>query len=279
MIFRKRFSFAAVAVACACAAPKAPASPLKILVSNDDGIEAPGLAALVEALRRVGRVTVAAPLANQSGVSHAMTANKLVAVQKSERGGLLWYGIDATPAACARLAIEVLLPERPDIVVTGINKGENLGVVTFYSATVAGAREAAFLGIPAVSVNLRSGEGMDYGPAADFTAALVKALAGGGLPPGVYLNINVPNLPKDRIRGVMVTRQDPRAAAELYEKRESGDQKSIYWATYKDLGAGVKGTDVWAQRNGYISITPLLTDQTAATALARLKRLEKVSWK
>jgi 5'-nucleotidase len=250
-----------------------------ILVSNDDGIDAPGLAALVESLRRIGKVTVAAPLKDLSGVSHAMTSNKFISVTESERNGVKWYGIDAFPATCARLALDVLLPEKPDFVVTGVNGGENLGVVTYYSATVAGAREATFLGIPAVSVNLQSGNGMDYTAAADFTAALVKELAGRRLPSGVFLNINLPNLPKDRIRGIMITRQDPRPAAEIYEKREARGAETIYWATYKSLGAGAEGTDLWAQRNGYISITPLLCDQTAAAGLSDLKSLEKMPWR
>ncbi len=167
----------ATALRCGGAEP----APLRILVTNDDGIEAPGLAALAGALAKVGAVTVAAPLSEQSGVSHGMTTRRLIPVRESVRDGAKWYAIEATPASCVRLALESLLAEKPDIVVSGVNRGENVGLVTFYSATVAAAREAAFLRIPAVSVNLQSGEKMDYGAAAAFAAALVRELARPGL--------------------------------------------------------------------------------------------------
>jgi 5'-nucleotidase len=254
-------------------------SPPKILVSNDDGIEAPGLAALVDALRKVGTVTVAASIQEQSGVSHGMTSKKLIPVRESERNGVKWFGVDATPASCVRLALEVLLPVKPDIVVAGINRGENVGLVTFYSATVGAAREAAFLRIPAISVNLQGGEGMDYKAAADFVAALVRELARKGFDKGMFLNVNVPALPRDKIKGTLVTRQDVRPTLEFFEKREVRDGQAFYWPSYKTLNAGLEGTDVWAVRNGYISITPLSLDQTDTAGLESLKGLEKLAWK
>jgi 5'-nucleotidase len=253
--------------------------PPKILLSNDDGIEAPGLAALCDAMQKVGTVTVAAPLQDQSGVSHGMTTRKLIPVRKSERKGAQWFGIEATPASCVRLALESLLAEKPDIVVTGTNRGENVGLVTFYSATVAAAREAAFLRIPAVSVNLQSGPDMDYKTAADFTAALVRELARKGFKKGMLLNINIPALPKDKIKGIMITRQDVRPTMEFFEKRETSDGQDFYWPSYKTLDAGPENTDTWAVRNGYISITPLTLDQTDAAARKTLKGLEKLAWK
>jgi 5'-nucleotidase len=251
----------------------------KILVSNDDGIDAPGLAALVTAMEKVGTVTVAAPVREQSGISHGMTTRKLIPVRESERGGTKWYAIDATPASCVRLALESLLPEKPDIVVAGVNRGENVGLVTFYSATVAAAREAAFLRIPAVSVNLQHGESMDYGLAADITAALVRELARGGFEKGLLLNVNIPALAKNEIKGVLVTRLDDRQTIEFFERKETRNGETLFWPSYKTLDAGQEGTDTWAVRNGYISIAPLSLDQTDTAALKRLKGLEKLAWK
>jgi 5'-nucleotidase len=265
----------AAAVRCAGVEPVPP----KILLSNDDGIEAPGLATLFDALQKVGTVTVAAPVREQSGISHGMTTRKLIPVRKSERKGATWFAIDATPASCVRLALESLLPEKPDIVIAGTNRGENVGLVTFYSATVAAAREAAFLRIPAISVNLQSGPDMDYKAAADFTSALVRELARKGFEKGMLLNINIPALPKDRIKGIMITRQDVRPTMEFFEKRETGDGQDSYWPSYKTLDAGPENTDTWAVRNGYIAVTPLTLDQTDAAALKRLKGLEKLVWK
>jgi 5'/3'-nucleotidase len=251
----------------------------RILVSNDDGIDAPGLIALVEALQKVGTVTVAAPEREQSGISHGMTTRRLITVRESERSGVKWYGIDATPGSCVRLALESLLPARPDIVVSGINRGENVGLVTFYSATVAAAREASFLRIPSVAVNLQSGEAMDYAAAARFVAALVRELVRGGLEPGLFLNINIPALPRDRVKGVMLTSLDTRTTQEFFEKKEARSGETLFWPSFKTLDSGPEGTDIWAVRNGFISITPLSLDPTDAGRFKSLEGLKKLDWK
>ena len=252
--------------------------PLLILVSNDDGIEAPGIIALAEALRELGEVTVAAPRENKSGTSHGVTSDRPIRVSESEKDGIRWCAVDALPATCVRLAIEVLLPAKPDIVVTGINSGANLGTVTFYSATVAGAREAAFLGIPAVSVNLGRGEGMDFGVAARFAKSLVRSLASKGLPLGSYVNVNIPALPRDRIKGVRVTRKDRRAPLEFYEKRRGESGETVYFPSYKTLEPTEEGTDIWAVKNGFVSITLFTIDQTYEEKLSGLKPLERLKW-
>ena len=254
--------------------------PLRILVSNDDGIDAPGIIALAGALGKLGTVTVATNPKQMSGVSHAMTSNALVTVRESERDGQRWFAIDALPPTCVRMALDVLLARKPDIVVAGVNQGENVGVVSFYSATVACAREASFQGVPAIAVHLQRGKDMDYAVAAEFTAALVRALARKtrGFAPGVFLNVNFPARPKAGVRGVIVTHQDTRPADEVYELRESRDGESVYWATYGPLPPGSEKTDVWAVANGYISITPMRGDQTDASGLARLRFLERLSW-
>ncbi len=190
-----------LAAACGRNVPAPAERPLEILVTNDDGIEAPGIAALVEALRPLGTVTVAAPDVNRSGASHGVTSDRPIVVRESVRDGLRWLAIDALPATCVRLAVEELLPARPDIVVSGINRGENLGTVTFFSATVGAAREAGFLGVPAIAVNLVAARGMDFGTAAAVTAAIVRAVGRDGIAKGAFLNVNVPPLPLDAPQG------------------------------------------------------------------------------
>jgi 5'-nucleotidase len=272
----------AIVLAISCGGrPAVPTSEaLSILVSNDDGIEAPGILALAEALRALGTVTVAAPAANRTGASHGVTSNRPIAVRESDRDGIKWFAIDALPATCVRLALEKLLPSKPDIVVSGINHGENLGTVTFYSATVGAAREAAFLGIQAMSVNLVSEEGKDYEAAASVTALIVRALGREGIPQGTFLNVNIPPLPRENLRGLRMTRQDTRAPIDFFEKAVSSEGVTEYlpgWAHLEPAGAD---TDIWAVRNGYVSVSVFGIDQSAAAPPAAslgLKRLESLS--
>ncbi len=255
-------------------------APLNILITNDDGIEAPGILALAEALRPLGEITVAAPRNERSGASHGVTSDRPIAVRESRRRGQRWIAIDALPATCVRLAIEALLPARPDLVVSGINRGENLGTVTFYSATVGAAREAAFLGVPAMAVNLAATDGMDYGTAAAVTASIVQALGRDGIAKGTFLNVNVPALPRERLRGLRITRQDTRAPVDLFEKTVSSDGSTTYAPRWEHLEPGGADTDIWAVRNGYVSVSVFGYDQSAAAPPAvfgSLKRLESLS--
>jgi len=271
----------ALALAAACGGgpeTKAP-RPLAVLITNDDGIEAPGILALAEALRSLGEVAVAAPAGNRSGFSHGVTSDIPIAVEETVRGGQRWFAIKATPATCVRLAVERLLASRPDIVLSGINRGENLGTVTFYSATVGAAREAAFLGIPAIAVNLAASEQADYGTAAAITAEMVRALGDGGIARGTYLNVNFPDLPRERMRGIKLTRQDTRAPIDFFEKRVSPDGVTAYLPGWAHLDPGREDTDIWAVRQGYISVSVFGFDQSAAVApgiFLGLRRLESL---
>jgi 5'-nucleotidase len=254
-------------------------SAYKILLSNDDGINSPGLAALVEKLSTLGSVTVAASRDDRSGTSHGITSNVPIKLKQSDRNGVKWYAIDALPATCVRLAIESLLPANPDIVVAGINNGDATGVVSFYSATVACAREAAITGLPAIAVNLEKSETMSYEGAAAFIAALVQEIKYKKLPPGIYLNVNIPALPRGQIRGVMITKQDLRSTRQFYEKRVDSAGEVSYWPSYKHLEPDEKKTDIWALKNGYISITPFQIDQTAHSELKSLESWAITKWK
>jgi len=268
-----------IAAAILISGPAGADAPLRILVSNDDGADAPGIAALADSLARIGTVTVAAPSQNKSGVSHGMTFSGPILVQKTLRKGISWYAIDALPATCVRLALEALLPEKPDIVVSGINRGENTGLVTFYSATVACAREAAFQGIPAIAFSLESSPEMDYAAAADFIVSIVREVKKRGLGRGTFLNVNIPALPKEKIKGVMVTRLDQRPSLESYEGKTNAEAQIIFWPLYKELGAGDPKADIWALRNGYISVTPMSIAQTDEADLNGLKNWEVLTWK
>jgi 5'-nucleotidase len=254
-------------------------SALKILLSNDDGIDAPGLAALFDKLAPLGVVTVAASTKNQSGVSHGITSEGPIWVTETEKKGNKWYAIEALPATCVRLALESLLPEKPEIVIAGINKGNTTGVVTFYSATVACAREAAFAGLPAIAVHLGRGETMDYEGAAAFIAELVREIKKKEFKPGLFLNINIPALPKEQIRGVLITKQDLRATLESYEKKLDPRGKMYYMRSFKRLDPAAENMDIWAVGHGYISITPLQFDQTDYSALKSLESWTGRLWK
>ena len=223
-------------------------------------------------------MTVAAPAQNASGVSHGKTSGDPIFVTESVADGVRWFGIKATPASCVRLALESLILEKPDFVLTGINKGENLGLITFYSATLGSAREAAFSGITSVALNLESGPTMDYAMAAEFAAALVRELANNPIKAGLFVNVNIPNLPKDKIKGTLVVPVDPQPPYERFEKRISPDGKAYFWNTYRPLVAGSEITDVWAVRNGYIAISPLSIDQTDRAAIAPLGALKIGKW-
>ena len=250
---------------------------LRILISNDDGVDAPGIEALCNALSGIADVTVSAPSQNRSGVGHGMNFSVPIMVRAFEKNGVPWFAVDALPGTCVRLGLKALVREKPDLVVSGINRGENTGTVTFYSGTAACAREAAIQGFPAIAVSLENGPEMDYRAAAEFVAGLVlEVKAGGLLKGGEFINVNYPARPKDKIKGILVTRQDMRADDEFYEKRTGPSGQMYFWPVYSESEAGDIKADIWALRNGYISITPMGYDQTNDGLLPRIKLLEKL---
>lgn len=247
-------------------------SEFLILLSNDDGYQAPGIRAVGEALATLGRVVVVAPVDNQSGTGHGTTTRQFIQLQPVELApGVSGYAVAARPATCVRLGIESLLPRKPDLVVSGINRGLNLGIVSFYSGTVGAAREAVLVGIPALAVSMQGDASQDYAAAAEFTRELVEKLqAEGKLRPGLFLNINVP---AGKARGVQITRQSTSPTPQVFTRYVSPRNTLYYWSDYRSLTEGAEGTDVEAVLRGFISVTAMQIDQTRADDLEWLQRL------
>ncbi len=248
---------------------QAPAKPFRILLANDDGIQAPGLLAVYYELSQIAEVTVVAPAADQSGVGHGITYRTPILVSEQLREGKTWYAVEALPATCVRLGLAALVKEKPDLVVSGINRGANPGLVTYISGTCGAAREAAFSGIPAIAVSLVSSPSMDYKPAAHFTRRVVELIRlKGGLPAGVWLNINYPS---GLAKGARVTRQSVKADEQTYEERRSPRGQRYFWNIYKPVESDEPGTDVAALREGFASVTPMQLDQSSATLRPKLE--------
>ncbi len=236
----------------------------RILLTNDDGIDAPGLLAMHQALSRVGTVTVAAPATNQSLSSHSLTSGRtpIFVTTRTDEGGSVWHAITARPATCVSLALESLLSDRPDIVVSGSNNGDNLGLVSYYSGTVAAAREAAFQGIPSIAVSVQSGSHMDFEAAAEFTAHLVERYLKEKLPPKTFLNVNYPALPEDQVKGGKIVSLSLEVSRSFYVKGEMPGGQDYFWQSYQPATGGAPNTDLRALLEGYIAITPLQLDTT-----------------
>jgi 5'-nucleotidase len=244
------------------------ATILDILVTNDDGIEAPGIRALAEQLREVGNVTVVAPAREMSAVSHALTIHEPL---RFEHVGERRFKVEGTPADCVNLAVMKLLPKPPDIVVSGINRGANVGDDIAYSGTVAGAREAAMLGVPSMAVSLASKEGgADYSHAAAFAAQILPVLAGKkDWSRRTFLNVNVPH---SKVKGVRITSQGRRESWTKVEERVDPASRIYYWVKQGFTKVERESlSDISALRDSYISITPLQFDFTAYSALEELQ--------
>jgi 5'-nucleotidase len=236
-----------------------------ILLTNDDGIEHEGIRAMFRALIKVGTVTVAAPSENQSAIGHTLQLGdaRLYVDTGTDASGAAWHSITAKPADTLRLALAELIEEPPDIVVSGSNRGQNLGPITFISGTLAGAREAAFYGIPAIAVSIQVGETMDYDGAAEFTAGLVRQYLEQGLPDGSYLSVNYPALPPTEIKGSRIVRHSLKMPLLLNFSERSDGQGRIYYAQSLAPAPGIEsGTDWSVLEDGFIAITPMHLDQT-----------------
>jgi 5'-nucleotidase len=255
-----------------------------ILLTNDDGIEAPGLRALLQALLPLGRVTVFAPDHNWSAAGHTKTMHKPLRVVSysfeclpapgGEPGEQPAEAFTTTgaPSDCVALALLGILSSAPDLVVSGINQGANVGHDVTYSGTVAGAMEAVIHNLPAVAASLDSFESQDYDFAARVTASIVAQVMSRGLPPGVFLNVNVPSRPPGEVQGMAITRLGRRVYRDLLVKRDDPRGRPYYWIGGEPPGGHPdQGTDIWALANGRVSITPIHLDMTAYDLIPELQ--------
>ncbi len=238
---------------------------MKILLSNDDGYQAPGLQALADALSSLAEIVVVAPDQDRSGASNSLTLVNPLRARTMENG---FIRVDGTPTDCVHLAITGLLEEEPDLVVSGINAGPNMGDDVLYSGTVAAATEGRFLGLPAIAISMNSHDPEHIETGAQVALELVQRLIRSPLTENVILNVNVPDLPYAELQGFRSTRLGHRHKAEPVVKATDPRGKTIYWVgpagAEQDAGPG---TDFHAVREGYVSVTPLQVDLTRHSAL------------
>ncbi|MBI2618783.1 MAG: 5'/3'-nucleotidase SurE [Ignavibacteriales bacterium] len=253
----------------------APDRKLNILVSNDDGIDAPGIYALVQELRKIGTVTVVAPDKQQSAVGHAITMNYPLRVRQYQKNGKFFgYAVEGTPADAVKLAVRALLQGKPDIIVSGINHGSNTAISIIYSGTVSAATEGTILGIPSLAISLTTYGKADFTYAARFARKLTRVVASHGLPKGTLLNVNVPPLKPQDIKGVLVTRQGKSTWDDTFDARRDPANKEYYWLTgaLQEADNSSRDADQWAVTNRYVSITPIQYDLTDYSMMDEMKR-------
>jgi len=252
----------------------------QILITNDDGIYGPGLLPLIKELKKVGKVHVVVPNQERSGVSHALTLDRPLRAFKIKNGltgGEDIYIVNGTPADCVRLSVLSLFKSnnqkrKIDLVVSGINRGANLGEDVIYSATVAAAREASMLSVPGLAVSLQVKNGQYFSTAVKYAAQVSKWILKNGLPLGIFFNLNVPDLPEKEIKGLTVTHLGKRIYSEDIRPRIDPRGLKYYWLTGKTpSGVNKPGTDIAALHNNMVSLTPLRYDTTAEELITVLE--------
>ena len=253
-------AFTAVCLLAVTAAQQ-PTRSYRILISNDDGVRAPALPVLAQALRPLGEIIIVAPIENQSGVSQALTAAPpIMREDLTLTGGLSAIGLSATPATTIQIAIKNIVMPRPDLIVTGINTAYNLGASAYLSGTVGAARQAVIEGVPAVATSMATpAVARDLSPAAQQVAGIVRHVRDRGLPAQTFLNVNIPPMPTGGYKGYQVTSQAAvRGGVESFaEGKRPGTNQTVYWSVYSEGAAAPRGTDIWAVTNGYVSVTPM----------------------
>ncbi len=245
-----------------------------ILVTNDDGITAPGIRMLIEVMNEIGDVVVVAPDSPQSGMGHAISVNNVLYCNPTtvDDGPQLEYSCSGTPADCVKMAKNLILNKTPDLCVSGINHGANSSINVIYSGTMSAAVEAGIEGIPAIGFSLLDYDwNADFRPFKEHIKKIALNVLLNGLPDGVVLNVNMPKLKKEEIKGIKISRQANGNWKEEFDKRTSPFGKEYYWLSgefvNKDKGLD---TDIWALENGYISVVPVQFDMTAHHAIQKL---------
>lgn len=251
-----------------------------ILVTNDDGIFAPGITFLAKVASKFGRIIVVAPDKPQSGMGHAITINSTLRIQKTNyHNAEIEYACSGTPVDCVKMAVNHILKKRPDLVVSGINHGSNSSINVIYSGTMSAAIEGALEGTPSIGFSL-----CDYAMEADFAQAekfisrIIEEALKNKMPKGVCLNVNIPKLKEADFKGIKVVRQARANWVERFEERKDPYGRDYYWLTgeFVNFEPESLDTDEWALANGYISVVPTQADMTAHSQLMDLKNFEKL---
>lgn len=266
---------ACFAALCLLASPSLVAqTPYRILISNDDGVRAPGILALAKALQPLGEITIVAPAENQSGKGHSISITDPVYVDPvTLPGGIEALGATATPASCVKVALLALMKVRPDIVVSGINRGYNLGMTAYVSGTLGAAREGAMQGLPAVASSMDIRGGADYEAAAKITADVVAIVKAQGLPPGAFLNVNIP---AGQPKGLRLATQSKLMGVETWVEQTTPRGRRLFWNDFKDSENDEDPkTDVAIVAQGFASVTPLKIGEYDAAAAAALAKTMK----
>lgn len=251
-----------------------------ILVANDDGIHAPGISALVQVALKFGDVVVVAPDKPQSGMGHAITINSTIRIEKidAHKGAESW-SCSGTPVDCVKMAINKILPRKPDLCLSGINHGANHSINIIYSGTMSAALEGAIEGVPSIGFSL-----LDYSINADFSGSsmIAEKIIGwvlqNGLSEGVCLNVNIPKLHADEIKGIRISRQARGTWIEELDERSDPSGRKYYWLTgrFENFEPDAEETDAWALANGYVSVVPAQFDLTAHQSIPQLNELQSV---
>ena len=245
-----------------------------ILVVNDDGITAPGIRTLIRLMKDIGDVFVVAPDGPQSGMGHAITLDSTLHAERVhiDQGDQVEYACSGTPVDCVKLAMNKLLPRRPDLCVSGINHGSNSSINVLYSGTMSAAVEGAIEGLPSIGFSLLDhSHDADFTHCEDFVTKITKQVLENGLPKGVCLNVNIPKLNKEAIKGIKICRQANGNWEEEFDERVSPQGKTYYWLTGKFVNYdNGEDTDIWALENDYISVVPVMFDVTAHHAIQQL---------
>jgi 5'-nucleotidase len=246
---------------------------LKILVTNDDGIDAAGIAALKKSLNEIGEVTVIAPRYEQSAVGHGITMHTPLRVQEYYKNGTFFgYAVEGTPADCIKIGIRNILKVKPDLVVSGINHGSNTAINIIYSGTVSGAREAAIMDVPSIAISVTSHLAKDFTYAGKVARLLALKIEENGLPLGTLLNVNVPDLPEPEIAGILVTKQGKSKWDDVYEKRIDPSGREYYWLTGALLEIDKENDiDQIAIKKNYVAVTPIHFDLTDYDTYEKMK--------
>ncbi|MBT8380426.1 MAG: 5'/3'-nucleotidase SurE [Ignavibacteria bacterium] len=253
---------------------------MKILVTNDDGIDSAGIAALAKGLKEIAEVIVVAPHDEQSAVGHGITMKNPLRVSKYfKNGSFFGYAVEGTPADCVKMGIRNIAGKPPDLVISGINHGSNTAINIIYSGTVSAAREAAIMDIPAIAISVTNHDARDFRYASKVAQMVALKVVEHGLPNGTLLNVNVPNIPESEIAGILVTKQSKAKWDDIYEKRTDPYGKDYYWLTGKLVEIEAElDTDQRAVKNNFVSITPIHFDLTDHDTLKKMKSwdIEKV---